>query len=47
MNAFNDVNLAGACIVTSRRYAERAGIPKEKCIYPLGGGRGEDADECE
>ncbi|KAF9886170.1 hypothetical protein FE257_011995 [Aspergillus nanangensis] len=45
MNAFNDVNISGACILTSTSYAERVGIPKDKWIYPLGAGRGEDAEE--
>lgn len=43
MNAFNDVNLAGACILTSTEFAERMGIPREKWIFSLGGGRAEDS----
>ncbi|KAK5950717.1 hypothetical protein OHC33_008099 [Knufia fluminis] len=37
MNAFNTVNLAGACILTSTAFAEELGVPKDKWIYPLGG----------
>ncbi|PBP17674.1 acetyl-CoA acetyltransferase [Diplocarpon rosae] len=36
MNAFNNVNLAGACILTSTEYATELGIPEDKWIYPLG-----------
>lgn len=46
MNAFNDVNLAAACIVTSQEFAERVGIPQAKWIFSLGGGRGHDSDDC-
>jgi hypothetical protein len=46
MNAFNDVNIAGACLLTSTDCAERMGISREKWIFPLGGGRGEDTAEC-
>lgn len=46
MNAFNDVNLAAACIVTSTECAQRMGIKPEKWIYPLGGGRGKDSEDC-
>ncbi|KAL4897843.1 hypothetical protein BDV59DRAFT_208470 [Aspergillus ambiguus] len=45
MNAFNDVNLASACLMTSRSYAEKMGIPKERWIYPIGAGRGSDTEE--
>ncbi|KAK1762795.1 thiolase [Phialemonium atrogriseum] len=37
MNAFNTVNLAAACILTSVEHAERLGIPRERWVYPLGG----------
>jgi len=44
MNAFNTVNLAAACILTSTIYAEQLGIPKTKWIYALGGAGTQDAD---
>lgn len=47
MNAFNTVNLAAACILTSTIYAEQLGIPKTKWIYALGGAGTQDADNCE
>ncbi|TVY48711.1 hypothetical protein LOCC1_G001407 [Lachnellula occidentalis] len=37
MNAFNNINLAGTCILTSTDYARELGIPESKWIYPLGG----------
>ncbi|KAF2634654.1 acetyl-CoA acetyltransferas-like protein [Massarina eburnea CBS 473.64] len=37
MNAFNTVNLAAACILTSTTFARTLGIPESKWIYPLGG----------
>ncbi|GAB7349143.1 hypothetical protein MBLNU459_g8085t1 [Dothideomycetes sp. NU459] len=37
MNAFNTVDLAGACILTSTEYAEELGIAKQRWIYPRGG----------
>ncbi|KAL3965317.1 hypothetical protein ACCO45_002321 [Purpureocillium lilacinum] len=37
MNAFNAVNLAAACIVTSTEYAEKLGIPRDRWVYVLGG----------
>ncbi|CAG9989610.1 unnamed protein product [Clonostachys byssicola] len=37
MNAFNTVNLAAACLITSVEQAEKLGIPKEKWVYILGG----------
>lgn len=46
MNAFNDVNLAGACLVTSVEFAERLGISRDKWIFLLGGGRAADSPNC-
>jgi hypothetical protein len=45
MNAFNLVNLAGACILTSTDVAEKMGIPKDKWIYPLGAAGTSDVNE--
>ncbi|KAH8647817.1 thiolase [Xylariales sp. PMI_506] len=45
MNAFNTVNLAAACILTSTEYAEKVGIPREKWIYVLGGAGTQDQAE--
>ncbi|KAF2201778.1 hypothetical protein GQ43DRAFT_462919 [Delitschia confertaspora ATCC 74209] len=45
MNAFNTVNLAAACIITTTEYAKELRIPEEKWIYPLGGAGTKDADE--
>lgn len=47
MNAFNTVNLAGACILTSTAFAEELGVPKDKWIYPLGGAGTRDSYDCE
>lgn len=45
MNAFNTVNLAAACILTSVEHAETLGIPKENWVYVLGGaGTGESSN---
>jgi hypothetical protein len=46
MNAFNNVNLAGACILTSVEYAMEMGIPEEKWVYPLGGAGTSDSEKC-
>lgn len=46
MNAFNTVNIAGACILTSTEYAKELGIPEIKWVYPLGGAGTKDADDC-
>ncbi|KAL4893126.1 hypothetical protein BDV59DRAFT_207930 [Aspergillus ambiguus] len=43
MNAFNTVNLAAACIVTSVGYARELGVPESRWIYPLGGAGTSDA----
>jgi hypothetical protein len=37
MNAFNTVNLASACILTSISVAKTLDIPQSQWIYPLGG----------
>lgn len=46
MNAFNNVNLAASCILTSTEYARSLGIPESKWIYPLGGAGTQDSDDC-
>ncbi len=46
MNAFNNVNLAGSCIMTSTEYARELGIPENRWIYPLGGAGTQEADNC-
>jgi hypothetical protein len=46
MNAFNTVNLAGACILTSTTFAEELGIPKTQWIYALAGAGTRDSDNC-
>lgn len=47
MNAFNTVNLAAACIVTSTEYARELGVPRSKWIYTLGGAGTQDSSDCE
>ncbi|KAJ5963886.1 Thiolase [Penicillium vulpinum] len=37
MNAFNNVNLAATCILTSVEVARDLGVPESRWIYPLGG----------
>jgi hypothetical protein len=44
MNAFNTVNLAAACILTSTAFAQNLGIPESKWIYPLGGAGTSDSE---
>lgn len=45
MNAFNTVNLASACILTSVSFAKSLNIPPSQWIYPLGGaGTSDSAD---
>lgn len=46
MNAFNAVNLAAACVVTSTDYARELGIPEDKWIYPRSGAGYRDTDRC-
>ncbi|CZR64499.1 uncharacterized protein PAC_14397 [Phialocephala subalpina] len=43
MNAFNTVNLAATCVLTSTEYAKELGIPESRWIYPLGGAGTSDA----
>ncbi|KAK4505899.1 hypothetical protein PRZ48_003864 [Zasmidium cellare] len=45
MNAFNTVNLAAACILTSTEHARELGISPDKFIYPLGGAGTSDSNE--
>ena len=45
MNAFNTVNLAAACLLTSTEYAEELGIPASKWIYPLAGAGSSDSSD--
>lgn len=46
MNAFNMVNLAAACVLTSTEYARELGIPEDRWIYALGGAGTRDCDDC-
>jgi len=46
MNAFNNINLAGACLLTSTEYAKELGIPEDRWIYPLGGAGTSDSSNC-
>jgi hypothetical protein len=46
MNAFNTVNLAGACLLVDTEYARELGIPEDRWIYPLGGAGTQDSDDC-
>jgi hypothetical protein len=46
MNAFNNINLAAACILTSTQFARELGVPEDKWIYPLGGAGTRDSDNC-
>jgi hypothetical protein len=47
MNAFNTVNMAAGCILTSTDFAKELGIPEYKWIYPLGGAGTRDSNKCE
>ncbi|KAL1961836.1 hypothetical protein VTN77DRAFT_1005 [Rasamsonia byssochlamydoides] len=44
MNAFNTVNLAAACLLTSTEYARQLGVPESRWIYPLGGAGTKDSE---
>lgn len=46
MNAFNNINLAAACVITSTDFARKLGVPEEKWIYPLGGAGTQDSSDC-
>jgi hypothetical protein len=46
MNAFNNVNLAAACLLTSTEVATQLGVPKDQWIYPLGGAGTRDSYNC-
>lgn len=46
MNAFNNVNMASACLLTSTDMAEKLGIPKDLWVYPTGGAGFEESEEC-
>jgi hypothetical protein len=46
MNAYNNVNLASACVVTSVEYAEQLGISQKKWVYLLGGAGTKDSETC-
>ncbi|GAB7354601.1 hypothetical protein MBLNU459_g5041t1 [Dothideomycetes sp. NU459] len=45
MNAFNNVNLAGACILTSTQYAREIKVPESKWVYPIGGAGTSESSE--
>ncbi|KAK6414530.1 hypothetical protein LTR81_011719 [Elasticomyces elasticus] len=45
MNAFNTVNLAAACILTSTEHARKMGIPEDRWIYALGGAGTRDSND--
>ncbi|WEW58666.1 hypothetical protein PRK78_004134 [Emydomyces testavorans] len=46
MNAFNTVNLAAACLLTSTEEARKLGVPESRWIYPLAGAGTADSDNC-
>lgn len=46
MNAFNNVNMAASCIITSVEFARELGVPEEKWIYPLGGAGMREKENC-
>ena len=45
MNAFNNVNLAASCILTSTEYARELGIPQSRWIYVRGGAGTSDSSD--
>jgi hypothetical protein len=46
MNAFNNINIAGACVVTSSELADELKLPRDRWIYPLGGAGTRDSYSC-
>ncbi|CRG84630.1 hypothetical protein PISL3812_01889 [Talaromyces islandicus] len=44
MNAFNMVNMAAACVLTSTDFARKLGVPESKWIYALGGAGTKESD---
>lgn len=46
MNAFNTVNMAAACLLTSTEHAKKLGIPEDRWIYVLGGAGTEESKKC-
>lgn len=46
MNAFNNVNLAASCILTSTDYARELDIPENKWVYPVGASGTQDSENC-
>lgn len=46
MNAFNTVNLAAACILTTTKFAREIGVPEAKWIYARGGAGTKDSVDC-
>jgi len=47
MNAFNGVNLAAACIITSAEYATKLGVPQDRWVYITGGAGSNDSSHCQ
>lgn len=46
MNAYNTVNLAAACVLTSTENAKKLGIPEDRWVYPLGGAGRKEKERC-
>jgi hypothetical protein len=46
MNAFNTVNVAAACIMTTAGLASKLSIPQDRWVYPLGGAGTQDSSNC-